>query len=98
MDKKQLANKLKELRKNKKLTQQDVAKKLGVTQAYYSSIENAAHNVSVEKLEEVYKALEYDIADFISNDETEIKSLLYNIEELLKEVSNKVDEVKKKLE
>lgn len=49
-------NRIKELRKNRKLTQQDLAEILGITQSYMSDLEKGA-NISNDKLVKLADAL-----------------------------------------
>ncbi|MFV0345356.1 MAG: helix-turn-helix domain-containing protein [Bacteroidales bacterium] len=52
-----LALKLREERKRKKITQEELGKKIGVKKSYISSIENAKRNVSIEVLTRIAHAL-----------------------------------------
>lgn len=59
---------IKKLREVKNLTQQELAKKLGITQRAYSKIENEEVNLSVSKLLEIAKILNVNPADILPND------------------------------
>ena len=50
-------NKLRQVRTNKKMSQGDIAKKLGVNAAYISQIERGLQNVSLKIVERLAKAL-----------------------------------------
>lgn len=45
---KKVFKKLKEIRKSKNLTSKDMAKKLGISKAFYSQIENGARRLSYD--------------------------------------------------
>jgi len=54
---KQVGQKIKELRLQKEWTQTELGAKLKVNQSYIARIEKGDHNVSVNLLEEISKAL-----------------------------------------
>ncbi len=56
-------NKIKEIREQKKLTQEEVAKKAGMSANYYSKIERGIINTSVAKANKIAKALEVEVSD-----------------------------------
>ncbi|MCL5411920.1 MAG: helix-turn-helix transcriptional regulator [Patescibacteria group bacterium] len=53
----EIANKLKEIRLKKSLTQTDVAKKAGINSNYYSKVERGEAKPSVVTIEKITKAL-----------------------------------------
>jgi transcriptional regulator with XRE-family HTH domain len=55
---------IKEARKRKRLTQTSVAEKLGVTQSYYSRIENGDRDVDLAVAFEICNVLGLNISDF----------------------------------
>lgn len=50
-----IAYKVKTLRKNNKLTQDELCKKLGISRASVSNIEQGRHNITLEILEKLCK-------------------------------------------
>lgn len=60
-----VAAKVKILRKNKELTQQELAERLGVTRVSVSNIEAARHFISVSMLERLCKALSCKSTDIL---------------------------------
>ena len=61
--KEKLWNRIRELRKEKKLSQQWLADKTGLHRTYISDIERGVKNVSVENIEKISIAFEVDIKD-----------------------------------
>ncbi len=57
----QLSLHLKSLRKSRKLTQADMAKRLGVTQERYSQIERNPELIATGRLLEIFAALGVDV-------------------------------------
>jgi HTH-type transcriptional regulator/antitoxin HipB len=57
----QLSPHLKSLRKSRKLTQADMAKRLGVTQERYSQIERNPELIATGRLLEIFAALGVDV-------------------------------------
>jgi len=55
----------KRLRLKRKMSQGDVAKKLGVSPSYVSKIERGIQNMSLKKIEQLAKALDVAIEDLI---------------------------------
>jgi len=51
------------IRKQKGLTQEQLAHKAGIDRSYMGYIENAKHNVSVGMLEKIAVALEVDVGE-----------------------------------
>ena len=62
----QIGQKIKKYRKNKKLTQVELAQKLGISLSYLSKIEakNCHKSFSLDLLVSIAKTLEVDIRDF----------------------------------
>lgn len=56
-------NKIKELRKSKKMSQEDFASKSKLHRTYISDIERGMKNVSLENIEKLSIALDVDISD-----------------------------------
>ena len=56
-------NKIKKTRKQKGLTQEEVAKKAGISSNYYAKIERGTINTSIEKANKIAKALGVEVSD-----------------------------------
>ena len=56
-------NRIKEIREQKGLTQEDVAKKAGISPNYYAKIERGTINTSIEKANKISKALGVKVSD-----------------------------------
>ncbi len=56
-------NKLKEIREQKELTQEEVAKKAEISANYYAKIERGTINTSIEKANKIAKALGVEVSD-----------------------------------
>ncbi|WKW46572.1 helix-turn-helix transcriptional regulator [Myroides sp. JBRI-B21084] len=61
--------KLKKLRKQKKITQSDIAEKIGLSTRAYSKIENGETQLTVDRLTEILDILETSIIDFFKMEE-----------------------------
>lgn len=64
-------NWLKNIRKTEKLTQIEVAEKVGVTRAYYTNIENGERRPSVDVAKRIGQALDLDWTRFYEADPDE---------------------------
>jgi transcriptional regulator with XRE-family HTH domain len=60
-------NWLREIRKNLKLTQQDVAKNLSISRSQYSCIENGVRNPSIEVAIKLSEFMNFDLSIFKNN-------------------------------
>lgn len=60
---KQVGDKIREIRLKKDLTQEDVAKEAGMKANYYSKIERGLIGTSPEKLDSIIKALGVEASD-----------------------------------
>ena len=56
-------NKIKEIREQKELTQEEVAKKAGISANYYAKIERGTVNTSIGKATKIAKALGVEVSD-----------------------------------
>lgn len=56
-------NTIKEIREQKDLTQEEVAKKAGIFPNYYAKIERGTINTSIEKANKIAKALGVKVSD-----------------------------------
>lgn len=64
----QIGDRLKALRKAKKLTTQEVADKVNIAQSYLSRFENNKAVPNIEMLDRILRALDTDLSSFFSND------------------------------
>lgn len=62
---KKLGSKIRELRKKKRLTQEDLAHKSELDYSYMNQIENGKRNPSIEAIERIAKALGVHVKDLI---------------------------------
>ncbi|TAF33411.1 MAG: XRE family transcriptional regulator [Cytophagales bacterium] len=87
MDKTFLLNKIKELRKQKKITQKQLAQKLEVSTPYVTIIEKGKTLPSYEQLERIFIALDERIEDYLQYSHTDKEQLLILLSELESVVS-----------
>ncbi len=78
LDKQKVGFRMREKRKEKKLTQVDFAKKAGISTNYYASIEQGKNSPSLEVLHKIAKALDV--------------SILYLINDRIDDMENRVEE------
>ncbi len=64
-----VGQRIKELRKELKLSQESLAYKAEVDRTYVTDVENGRRNVSVEILERLIKSLEVSISEFFNSQE-----------------------------
>jgi len=62
--------KVKEIRQELGISQEELSFRAGLHRTYISSIELGKRNVSLENIEKLAKALECDIQDFFTNKKT----------------------------
>ena len=62
---KKLGQRLKELRSQKKMSQGDIARALGVHRAYISGIERGARNPTLANIERIAKALGVEVSKLL---------------------------------
>ena len=63
---KKLGSKIRELRKERELTQEDLAYKAGLDYSYINQIENGKRNPSMEAVEKIAKALGVKVQTLVS--------------------------------
>ncbi|OFY70023.1 MAG: hypothetical protein A3G23_01200 [Bacteroidetes bacterium RIFCSPLOWO2_12_FULL_37_12] len=63
-----IGDKIKEIRKAKNLSQEQVAEKIGIDRAQYSRVETAKSKPTLTTLEKIAEALEVDIIEFFKED------------------------------
>ncbi len=89
VDKFYLAQKVKELRKEKGYTQEYLANKLNAAQTYISSVEKMNINISLDKFDEIFEALGSSLEAHLNQDEVKkekINELIAKMEALLIEM------------
>lgn len=60
-----IAKRVRKLRKEKKMTMRDLAKKADIHYTYFSSLEKGERNISSDNLYKISKALKCDICDLL---------------------------------
>lgn len=65
--KQKVGNRIRELRKELKLSQEGLAYKAEVDRTYVTDVENGRRNVSLEILERLIKALNVSVAEFFNS-------------------------------
>lgn len=65
--KQKIGDRIKEVRVEKKLSQEAVAYNSGIERSFMTHIENGRRNVSVETLEKVLTGLEISFSDFFNS-------------------------------
>lgn len=59
---------IKELRNERGLTQEEVAWKAEIDRTFMNHVENGRRNVSIESLEKIASGLDIDLRDFFNSD------------------------------
>ena len=59
-----VGQRIRELRNNKKLSQEKLALKAEIDRTYLAGVENGKRNISIVNLEKIVKALETNMYDF----------------------------------
>lgn len=70
-----IGERIKNLRKERSLTQVELAKKSNISRSYLTDIENNRYNPSVETLKAIANSLEVTLSDILSDESKEITSL-----------------------
>lgn len=108
-DKKKIGAKIAELRKGRKMTQEQLAEKIGVTVQYLGTMERGKANTTLNRLDKIAEVLgcsSYDlifctttpldaVASNISNENPEIEKLLFEAHEFQKNFIVKIQNTKK---
>lgn len=87
MDKIEIGNQLKALRKSKNMTTQQLADKVSVSQSYISRFENGRAIPDIEMLESILTALGTDLASFFSSQLEEMPKDLIQLMDTVKTLS-----------
>ena len=101
MNNKENGMKIKEIRKQKKLTQIEVAKKASISRSYYADVENGRYSPSLETLVSISRALEVPVSYLITDEKIDVFDYL-EIQKLqtndrFEEVMNSLNASKDKL-
>ena len=86
MSKKLILEGILHIRKEKGISQKDIAEKLNISQSMYNQLEKGNQNISLERLEEILNALQTDILSILKvvvNDD-EINSIIAKQHEVIK--------------
>lgn len=67
MDLSELGKRIKELRKNTGLSQENFALLIDMDRTYYSAIENGKHNVTIQNLYKIAKGLNISLSDLLKD-------------------------------
>lgn len=89
----EVGKRIKELRKQKKWSQEELAERAGISQSALSAIERGAKQPTVETLNSICNALNISLADFFSAEKSELSPALIE----LINVASKMPENKLKL-
>jgi len=63
-----IGNRIKELRKQKKLSQEKLAEYSELDRTYINSVENGRRNISIENIEKISRALGCTLQEFFSSE------------------------------
>jgi transcriptional regulator with XRE-family HTH domain len=86
-----IMDKIRNRRKELHISQEDLAKDIGISQNYYSSLETGKTRLYVEQLEVIAEALGCNPEDFFKDEETEIVATKKNDEKTNIEDTGKSD-------
>jgi transcriptional regulator with XRE-family HTH domain len=95
--------KVKAIRIEKKLTQKDVAKEIGMNQSNYTRIESGLTALTIERIEELAKVFEMTVSEMINYEggeigKSEVSEYLMYIKQLEKERDNLQEQIDEKLQ
>lgn len=80
-----VGDRIREIRKSKNITASSLAEQIGVAQSFISAIENSSKKCSLETLDTICTLLDISLADFFSE---EISDLEPNLKQLLEASKN----------
>ncbi|GAK05646.1 phage immunity [Geomicrobium sp. JCM 19037] len=84
-------NNIKEMRKAAKLTQNDLAKKAGISRSYLADVENFRYNASLSVVKRIASVLGVSITELVEDHESEEILLRYNDDQ--KNMHKKLDNI-----
>lgn len=70
--KQKIGKRIKELRAQRQISQEELAARADIDRTYVNSVENGKRNISIINIEKIAKALKTDLATFF--DETKFRS------------------------
>lgn len=85
----EVLNNIRICRKSKDISHEDMAFRLGISQATYTNIENRISKLSVERLILIAEILEQPISDFFNEESNKEKDII-NVRNLSKELVNEL--------
>lgn len=65
--KKRFGDRLRQIRKQKKISQEELAFRAKLHRTYISDVERGSRNISIENIEKIAKSLRIKISDLLSN-------------------------------
>ncbi len=71
---KNVAITLRKIRKNKNISQEDLAELAGLDRTYISGVERGVRNITLDSLEAIILALDIDISKFLSDLNTSMQT------------------------
>ncbi|WP_154657068.1 helix-turn-helix domain-containing protein [Hugenholtzia roseola] len=93
MNTEQILAKLRQIRKEKGVSQEDIAEQIGVSRPTYLAMENGKQEFSLQRLEKVVKFLNIDIYDLIDKKDEKLNQ----IAKAISEIKAKIEEIEKKI-
>lgn len=90
-----IGERVKRLRKEKKLTQKALGEKVGISRSYLADIEGNRYNPSADTIKALATALSVDVNYFLTDDETQLPLLTLKDE---KDIAKDLEEIMSKLE
>lgn len=97
MDNYSIGNRIRQLRLQKHLSQEQVALSAGITTAYLGQIERGEKNPTVKLVEKISNVLELSLSELFSDQEIEIKRIDEIIESIVFELKELSAEEKKEM-
>lgn len=96
MNSETILNNLKRLRKEKGITQEEMANRLGISRVTYYSIENGKQELSIQKVDEIVKILNITLFDLIKSEipNTDKEDIILEVLEVRKRLDNIEDKLK----
>ena len=90
-----IGDRVKRLRKEKKLTQKALGEKVGISRSYLADIEGNRYNPSADTIKSLATALNVDVNYFLTDDETQLPLLTLKDE---KDIAKDLEDIMNKLE
>jgi len=74
----ELGEKIRQLRTQKKLTQDDMAEALNISQRAYSKIENDEVQIKIDRLHEIAKIMNIEVSSLLNKDQHQVFNSVLN--------------------